>query len=167
MQANTAPYEQYNASHHNFIMAYKIINEYVAELYKLPKRLVEDAGQALDNFCCEDQKPAANYKIKKSCRVIIDFMDQLDVFTVHTIGLFNEHKKHVDQTRVYIRKISALKMKYNGSHTEKEMEEYARLAPELNKLLEGLRNIKQKADDMITRLEKLELRWENIKVKMN
>ena len=167
MQATNTNFEQYNLSHHNFIEAYKMINEYVAELYRLPKKLVEDAGEALDNFCSEEDKPETSLKVQKSCTVVIDFMDQLDEFTVHTIHLFNDHKKHVDATRSYIRKVSALKSKYPTGCSSHEWEEYKKLTPELNNLLNGLKLIKSKADDMIVRLEKLELRWENIKVKMN
>jgi hypothetical protein len=167
MQATSTQFEQYNLSHHNFIEAYKMINEYVAELYRLPKRLVEDAGNALDNFCTEDQIPQADLKVKRSCAVVIDFMDQLDEFTVHTITLFNEHKHHVDETRRYIRKVSALQNKGLGKTEREEKEAYKELTAELNKLLSGLKKIKQSADEMVTRLEKLELRWERIKVTMN
>ncbi len=167
MQATNTQLEQYNLSHHNFVEAYKMINEYVAELYQLPKKLVEDAGSALDTFCSEDSKSATNIKVEKSCRVVIDFMDQLDEFTLQTIQLFNEHKQHVDATRIYIRNVYAIQAKSGLDNTSKEMQTYNELALELNKLLEGLREIKVKADEMIGRLEKLELRWENIKVKMN
>ena len=144
-----------------------MINEYVAELYRLPKKLVEDAGSALDTFCCEDSMPLTNIKIEKSCKVVIDFMDQLDEFTVQTIQLFNEHKKHVNATRTYIRKVYAMQTKFGRNNTSTEMQVYNELTLELDKLLNGLREIKEKADDMVSRLEKLELRWENIKVKMN
>lgn len=167
MQATNTQLEQYNLSHHNFIEAYKMINEYVAELYQLPKKLVEDAGNVLDTFCCEDSKPSASIKVERSCRVVIDFMDQLDDFTVNTIQLFNEHKKHVDETRKYIRKVSALQTKYKESNSINVIEECNHLTEELNNLLKGLRLIKEKADEMVSRLEKLELRWESIKVKMN
>lgn len=167
MQAVRTNFEQYNLSHHNFIEAYKMINQYVAELYQLPKKLVEDAGQALDTFCCEESGTNTNFKVENTCEVIIDFMDQVDEFTVHTIRLFNEHKKHVDETKNYIRKVSALKAKYRNGNSPKELKEYNQLAPELNNLLEELKKIKGKADDMVVRLEKLEFRWENIKVEMN
>jgi hypothetical protein len=167
MHATTTLFEQYNLSHHNFIEAYKMINEYVAELYKLPKRLVEDAGNALDSFCVEEEQPNSNVKVKRSCTVVIDFMDQLDDFTMHTIQLFDEHKKHVDETRKYIRMVSACQNKYKGQLALAESKDYIVLTKELNKLLSGLKLIKERADEMVNRLEKLELRWENIKVTMN
>ena len=167
MQATNTQLEQYNLSHHNFVEAYKMINEYVADLYQLPKKLVEDAGNALDNFCCEDSMSSTNIKLEKSCRVVIDFMDQLDEFTLQTIQLFNEHKKHVDATRIYIRKVYAIQAKPGINNASKEMQACNELTLELNKLLDGLREIKVKADEMVSRLEKLELRWENVRVKMN
>ena len=166
MQAIGTQFEQYNLSHHNFIEAYKMINEYVAELYHLPKKLVEDAGNALDIFCTEEETSGEGAKIKQSCTVVIDFMDQLDDFTVHTISLFNEHKKHVDETRKYIRTVSALKYTKQGKPNQPEPD-YKELTNQLNELLNGLKSIKYRADDMVIRLEKLELRWENIKVGMN
>jgi hypothetical protein len=167
MQAINTQFEQYNLSHHNFIEAYKMINEYVAELYRLPKRLVEDAGLALDSFCCEEEKSAESIKVKRSCTVVIDFMDQLDDFTLHTIQLFDEHKKHVDETRKYIRKVSSVQIKNRGQLSPSSPEDYKNLTKELDNLLNGLQRIKERADDMVARLEKLELRWEDIKVTMN
>ena len=167
MQAINTQFENYNLSHHNFIEAYKMINEYVAELYQLPKRLVEDAGEALDNFFYADSKPQTSFKMKKSCMVVIDFMDQLDEFTLNTIELFNQHKKHVDATRSYIRKVSALQTKYKALSVPMIKEEYIELIKDLDHLLKDLRLIKEKADNMISRLEKLELHWEDIKIKMN
>jgi hypothetical protein len=167
MQAINTQFEQYNLSHHNFIEAYKMINEYVAELYRLPTKLVEDAGSALDDFCSEEVKPDQSVKVKRSCTVVIDFMDQLDDFTVHTIQLFDEHKQHVEQTRQYIRKVSALQNKTKGKPGASLPQDYKELTEELNKLLNGLKSIKERADDMVSRLEKLELHWESIKVSMN
>jgi hypothetical protein len=167
MQAVNTQFEQYNLSHHNFIEAYKMINEYVAELYQLPQRLVEDAGSTLESFCCEEDKPQVSLKVKRSCSVVIDFMDQLDDFTLHTIQLFNEHKKHVDETRKYIRKVSALQNKCNNKPALSEPNEYNRLTHELNDLLNGLKKIKDRADEMVNRLEMLEFRWENIKPMVN
>ncbi|MES2619945.1 MAG: hypothetical protein V4615_03765, partial [Bacteroidota bacterium] len=146
--------------------AYQMINEYVAELYHLPEKLVEDAGQTLESMCCEKSKPLSDLKMHRSCQVVIDFMDQLDDFTVHTIKLFGQHKKHVEATRVYIRRVSALKTKHKGSNSVKELEDYNKLMPELDNLLNGLKLIKESADNMIARLDKLDLRWQTIKVKV-
>lgn len=154
----------YETSHHNFVRAYKMINEYVTGIYLLPQKLADDAGKTLDNYYIPANTPGSEEKINTSCRLVIDFMNQLDDFTVQTMQLFKEHKKHVNATREYMRRVSTAQLNHPGSPFEAGNDTTALLTPELNNLMDGLKEIKDKADKMITRLEKLEMRWENIKI---
>lgn len=159
-------FEQYHLTHGNFVEAYKMVNDYVTELYKLPKQFLDETEGTMNLLTGRHFAPKAPSANDSSMRVIVNFMDQLDEFTMHTIGLFNEHMKHIDETEVYMRKVIALDSKFDERNPLQYAKEYTSLTPKVNELMEGLKDIKTKADDTLVWLEKLEVKWEDVQVKI-
>ncbi|HLP21882.1 MAG TPA: hypothetical protein VK174_16325 [Chitinophagales bacterium] len=154
--------EQYHFTHSNFVEAYKMVNEYVTELYRLPKRFLEETEgtmNALTNKHFAPKAPSAN---DTNMRVVVEFMDQLDEFTMNTIDLFNDHMKHIDATEAYMKKAVALESPTVGIIENPDAQVYSQLIPEVEQLLGGLKEIKQRADDTLGWLEELEVNWETI-----
>jgi hypothetical protein len=162
MPAYRTDYEHYNLSHNNFVSAYKLINEYVTDLYMMPKHFSEEAGRVMDVINREYAIPQAPEKSNETFRAVLDFVKQLDAFTLHTINLFNEHKTHIDCSEVYMSNVERMR---NGGQVISDLE-YSELAEEVNELLNGLRTIKEKADKTIVWLDQLDFSWESIKEKL-
>jgi hypothetical protein len=155
--------EQYHLTHSNFVEAYRMVNEYVTELYRLPKQFIDETEGAINAASAKHFTPKSPSSTDKSMRVVIDFMDQLDSFTMHTINLFNEHMKHIEATEVYMKKVILLDTQSKPAELAGE---YSSLLPEVNRLMDGLKDIKLKADDTLDWLEKLEVNWSDVQVKI-
>lgn len=154
--------ENYQLTHSNFVEAYKMVNDYVTELYRLPKQFLDETEGTMNMITSKHFTPKSPSANDKSMRVVADFMDQLDEFTMHTIGLFNEHMKHIDETEAYMKKVMTIESKVNFTDEEGFAAEYQPLLPQVNSLMKGLKEIKERADDTLAWLEKLEIKWEDI-----
>ncbi|MBL0309447.1 MAG: hypothetical protein IPP77_07185 [Bacteroidetes bacterium] len=104
-------YEYYRCVHHDFNNAYKMVNQYVSELYLLPKKLMDNTAEELNRF-------VTDYKFKKdekisdgSYKTVLDFIQQMDEFAEETQDLYQMHKKHNDKSRVYLDKVEELNQK--------------------------------------------------------
>lgn len=161
-----AAYQNYHLTHSNFVEAYKMVNEYVTELYKLPKQFLDETEGTINLLTQKHFTPKSPSANDKSLRIVLDFIDQLDAFTMHTIALFNEHSNHIDQAEVYMRKAVKVQAAVNHKNVGLLATEYNRLIPEVNQLLEGLKTIKIKADETLVWLEQLETEWEVLQQKV-
>lgn len=162
MPAYKTDYEHYNLSHSNFVAAYKLINEYVTDLYMMPKQFAEDAGKVMDTITKEYAIPQSPENSNECFRAVLEFVSQLDAFMLHTINLFNEHITHIDCAEVYMKNVEKMRM---SSEPINDLE-YSELAAEVNELLNGLRTIKEKADKTIEWLDQLDARWDGIKERL-
>lgn len=162
MPSYKTDYEHYNLSHSNFVAAYKLINEYVTDLYMMPKQFAEDAGKVMDTITKEYAIPQSPENSNECFRAVLEFVNQLDAFTLHTINLFNEHKTHIDCSEVYMKNVEKMRM---SSEPVNDLE-YSELAAEVTDLLNGLRTIKEKADKTIEWLDQLDARWDGIKERL-
>lgn len=162
MPAYKTDFENYNLSHSNFVAAYQLINEYVTDLYMMPKSFSEEAGKVMDVISREYAIPQSPEKSNEAFREVLDFVKQLDAFTLHTINLFNEHKAHMDCSEVYLKNVECMR---NSEDVISDLE-YHELAEEVNGLLSGLRSIKEKADKTIEWIDQLDFRWEAIREKL-
>ena len=159
-------YEYYRCVQHDFNEAYKLLNSYVSDLYILPKRLIEDTGPALDRYIKDYSFTNEGKKNTTPFEVVIDFIEQLDDFTENTQKLYNEHKMHSNKSKAYLKKVEALNEKAMGKIVSEYAIDFIELTPELTELQKGLKRIKLQADEIVDRLETLELRWEGLRVKV-
>jgi regulatory protein YycH of two-component signal transduction system YycFG len=143
-----------------------LVNRYVGDLYKLPKQFIETTGPSLDKYIKDYSFPANGERDNVSFKAVMDFINQLDEFTEDTVVLFNEHKTHTDKSRAYLRKVEHLNEKSSGRIVSEYAIDYIELTPELTELQKGLKHIKTRADEMVEKLERLELRWADIRVKL-
>jgi hypothetical protein len=151
-------YEYYRCAQHDFNEAYKLLNSYVSDLYMLPKKFIENTGPALDRYIKDYSFADEGKKNTTPFEAVIDFIDQLDDFTENTMKLFNEHKMHSNKSKVYLKKVEEMNEKTTGKIVSEYAVDFIELTPELIELQKGLKKIKVSADEMVDRLESLELR---------
>jgi hypothetical protein len=166
MMSLEGKYEYYRCMQHDFNEAYKLISKYVQDLYILPKNFVDTTGPVLDRYIKEYNFNVAGPQTT-SLDTVVEFIDQLDEFTEKTLTLFKQHKVHADKSKAYLTKVAQLNDKCMGKIVSEYAVEYVELTPELMKLNDELRTIKARADEMVERLEKLELRWESLRAKVH
>lgn len=167
MKLSKQSWHYYNALHDIFSVDYHEINQYILDLYNRPKQFIEETGPPLDRFLREYTLPGAPRSAGVSTGAILEFIGQIDEFSCQTAGLFNEHKAHVDQCTKYMQKASQLKTIEKHGPANRVVSELTDLTPELISVHEGLKQIKQKADSMAEKLEKLEARWGDVKNAIN
>jgi len=143
-----------------------MVNEYVTELYKLPKRFLDETQGTMNLISSKQYAPKAPSSSDSSMRVVVDFMNQLDEFTVHTIDLFNKHMEHIDKTELYMKIAMALETKVAGKDLTLFTGEYSKITEQVNQLMYGLKQIKERADETLEWLEQLELQWEDVQIKV-
>jgi hypothetical protein len=160
-------FEHYRSAQRDFNEAYKLVDHYVKDLYLLPKRLVENTAPALDKYIKEYSFPDGRSKNTTSFEVVLDFIDQLDDFTENTFHLFEEHKQHARKSKIYLQKVEKLNRKSNGKVVTEFAPDFVELTPELTELHNGLKHIKVQADEMVDKLERLELRWNILRVNVS
>ena len=159
-------YEYYRCVQHDFTEAYKLLNSYVSDLYFLTKQFIENTGTALDKYIKEYSFEDEGQKNKTPYDVVLDFIDQLDDFTENTVKLYNEHKMHTNKSKAYLKKVEELNQRTMGRMVSEYAIDFIELTPELTELQKGLKHIKAHADEMVDMLERLELRWDSLKVKV-
>jgi len=166
MKLSCHNHRYYNALHDVFTVDYHEINQYVLELYSRPKQFINETGPTLDRFLREYTLPGAPRPADLPTGVILDFIGQIDEFTTETTVLFEEHKTHVGQCARYMEKVTTMKNETNYN-MEKITPEMTDITSELVYVHEGLKRIKEKADCMAEKLEKLENRWATMKEVIN
>lgn len=157
----------YNALHDVFSVDYHDINQYVLELYSRPKQFIAETGPPLERFLREYTLPGAPGKREIPACSVLDFIGQIDEFTSETVGLFDEHKAYVDQCDRYLQKVTLLRAGQSEGVSDRAEPEFAELTPELLSVHQGLKKIKEKADSMAEKLERLQTRWTTIKSAIN
>ncbi len=155
-------YRHYSLMHDIFSADYREINQYVLEMYDRPKQFIDETSAPLDRFLREYTLPGVPRQAEVPAHAVLDFISQIDEFAAQTVGLFNEHKAHVDMCAQYMHKVELLKEVEHGTDEEIRLN-YMELAPELVDMHQGLKSIKEKADMMAEHLGKLQSRWAGIK----
>ena len=166
MQFSQHDYKYYSALHDVFSADYHVINQYVLDIYMRPKQFIDETGPSLDRFLREYTIPGAPRPAEVPTHTVLEFISQIDEFTAQTTGLFDEHKVHVDMCADYMKKVTLLRERSEVME-EEVLPEFTDLTPELLKVHQGLKTIKDKADSMAERLEHLQQRWAGIKGAIN
>ena len=163
MKASKNSWHYYNALHDIFSVDYHEINQYLLSLYTRPKQFIDETGAPIDRFLREYSQPGQPRSAEVPTGAILEFIGQINEFTVQTTTLFDEHKVHVEQCAKYMQKVSMVRTVEKHGPSSQLAPELTELTPELIKVHEGLKVIKQKADSMTERLEKLEARWGSVR----
>lgn len=167
MNNPTHQFDHYSKLHNEFAEYYTVINKYIIELYALPRKFIVQTGPVLDRFLREHTVPGSPRDANNSSMSVLQFIGHLDDFTIDAIKLFTEHKAHVTACAEYLKKVTQLQQSYGEDETAQYMHESVGLTPELFNLHQGLIDIKAKADTMIMRLKKLEMKWDGIRITLS
>jgi len=159
-------FEYYCCVQHDFTEAQKLVDSYVRDLYVLPKKFVESTAPALDRYIKEYSFPEGKSKNTTPYEAVLDFIDQLDNFTEDTCALYEQHKQHSEKSRKYLSKVDWISRKSKDKIVKECAGEFIGLTSELNELNKGLKQIKVQADEMVEKLERLELRWEDLRMEV-
>ena len=109
MKRPSTPPDSFRKMTLDFFEAYQLVNEYIAELYQLPRKFVEEAEPAMERYMKEYGIPrSAPRKNVLSCPDVQAFIEQLDDLTVDVLLLFKQHKSHFGKSAIYMKKDPAL-----------------------------------------------------------
>lgn len=162
MKKASTPPDSFRKMTLNFYEAYQLVNEYIVELYRLPRKFVEEAEPAMERYMKEYGIPGSPRRNVLSYPEVAAFIDQLDDLTIEVLLLFKQHKSHFGKSAVYMKKVT-MKEPVTENSTVAARVSKRELINELDMLNVGLMDIKVKADEMISKMEKLELKWFRLK----
>ena len=157
------PYEHYCNLHRQFIDEYKVISAHVAELYKMPRKFIEENASAMDRYMSESSVPGSPENSDSTTRGLTEFIYRIEDFKLQIMGLFFEHRSLIEKCTLYMQKVQELKAGESALEAEEKL---TTLIPEITALRFGLKCIEEKAGGMISRLENVEGKWNMINGQM-
>lgn len=153
------PYQQYCNLHQEFINEYKTVSVRIAELYKSPKRFIEDNASDMDRFMAESMIPGSPSDMNPGLAGVREFISRIEDFKLQVMGLFFEHRMLIEKCTEYMQKVQLFKAEADANYMEEQL---VALIPELNALRFKLKCIEEKAGGMMSRLESVESKWNAI-----
>jgi hypothetical protein len=154
-------YEQYMRLHRNFSETYTTVYKHVMDFYPLPQKFIQEAAPKVESYVEDfwDHKNAPPEN--DSFREIVFFARNFKEFAANANNVFEEYKGLHGQSGNYIKAIFRLKEKSVAGG-----DDYAKLIPVLNKLIDGFEEVKQKTDKAAKDLQKLQMEWSSLSEKM-
>ena len=154
-------YEQYMKLHRRFSETYTTVYKYVMDFYPQPQKFIQEAAPKVESYV-EDFWDHKNAPPENgSFRELVFFAQDFKEFAANANNVFEEYKVLHSQSGNYIKTIFRLKEK-----SEANCNDYAKLIPELNKLITGFDQVKQKTDMAAKELQKLQIEWGSLSGKM-
>jgi hypothetical protein len=163
MTSTGSRFEYFNTLHNNFSSLYPSVNHRVINLYSRPRNFIMETGPVIDQFLKTYAIPGQPCSQDMQRRDMLQFINQMDDFTNATMYLFELHKVHVARCSIYMDTIANLDAGNNGRLTERKMDAYISLTPQLIELHNGLRELSARAENMKGRLQTLQLRWNDLR----
>jgi hypothetical protein len=145
--------------HRQFVEEYKMISANIAELYKSPKRFIEDNASEMDRYMAESSMPGSPEQVDANHASVREFITRIEDFKLQIMSVFFEHRVLLEKCTTYMQTVQQFKMEANEIDVEEKL---VTLIPELTSLRFNLKVIEEKAAGMSSRLASVEGKWNAI-----
>ena len=142
------------------------VSRHFEQIYPLPTRFIEQTAPAVDKYLREFSNPGAHNGNYFVFQAIMGFMQPFDDFALMTNKLFSDYKNNLDEYKSYTQKLAGLPNVNHTAMTDESAQRYEALTPELLELSNRMKAVKERSDEMVKRLEKIETRWNKIKTRL-
>ncbi len=161
-QFDNHTYHSYLSLQATFNQEYKVINRQIIELYQQPKKFIEENEKRIKAFIKNQPNEVIPGNAELSYKGLRDFGFELEDFKLQAMQLFFEHRSYIDKCTAFVLKINEMKAKYGDNPPAACGVEYIEFIPELHGLRMGVKDLHEKAHDMVKRLERIKERWNRI-----
>jgi uncharacterized protein Yka (UPF0111/DUF47 family) len=93
-------------------------------------------------------------------------MQQFDDFALMTNKIFADYRLTSDKYKTQFQKVSELLEQNTSDMVNESAKSYEELTPELIELSNKLKAVKERSEEMVKKLERIETRWNKIKTRM-
>lgn len=155
--------ENLKAVQHDLQEVYQDVTTRLEEIYPLPKKFIEQTAPAVDKYLKEFSKPSTGNDNYFVFQAIMGFMQQFDDFALMTNKIFTDYKVSADNYKEHEQRIIQLLQENTEDMVNESAKSYQELTPELIELSNRLKSVKERSEEMVKRLERIETRWNKIK----
>jgi len=155
----------YQSLYNDFTVAYVNVHVVRREFYPLAKKLVERTEPELNTYL-EKVSGGANQQTNfEAHEQLVRYMGQFDDFTLIANRMFSDLQMMLDKSDAYMNKMLERKTNPNKPADDPTVF-YKELMPELDQLVNGLKQISERAALLESKMQKLETEWEKTKEKI-
>lgn len=159
------PIETLRSSRQELEEVYKEVNHHFEELYPLPKQFIEQTAPIVDMYLKRFSKPGASDDLFVF-QALMGFLTQFDDFALMANQVFMEYDENARVCKEYLEKISKIEELPSDDILHDAGKEFANLAPSVNDIRQRMGQLKNRSEEMVKKLEKIETRWNKIKTKI-
>jgi hypothetical protein len=157
--------KQYSSLYHDFTEAYTNVHVLTREFYPVAKKFVESTEPEINRYVKKISEPNSTGASPRSYQMLLHYMNHFDDFTLNANKLFRELQLVLDKSDGFMIKVLDIKQKMNEQERNEVKEPLLDLMPELNELLTSLKMMPGKAEELETRMRKLQADWNKTKEK--
>ena len=158
--------KNYNSLYHDFTEAYTNVHSLTREFYPMAKRFVEHTEPELNRIVQKISNEESEQGGPMAYEKLVLYMNHFDDFTLMANKLFADLKVLLERSDKFMNRMIDLKInqpEWNVTDPEKC---YQELIPELGQLVEGLKEMPDRATGLVTKMKKLETDWKKTRDKI-
>jgi hypothetical protein len=158
--------KNYNALYHDFTEAYTSVHSLTREFYPMAKKFVEHTEPELSRIVQKISHEESDRGGPLAYQNLVIYMNHFDDFTLMANKLFADLKILLERSDKFMNRMIDLKMKQPDWNITEAEKCYKELIPELGDLVEGLKQMPERANGLVAKMKKLEIDWKKTKEKI-
>lgn len=159
------PIETLRSSRQELEEVYRQVNSQYKELFPLPKQFIEQTAPVVDQYLQRFSKPGASDDLFVF-QALMGFLTQFDDFALMANQVFSEYDENAKICKEYLDKIAMLEQLPSETSLTESNKKLAELAPSVGDIRNRLSTLKNRSDEMVKNLERIETRWNKIKTRI-
>lgn len=156
----------YNSLYHDFTEAYTSVYGLSREFYPQAKRFVEHTEPELTMIVTKISHSENDKGGPFAYQKLVLYMNNFDDFTLMANKLFADLKVLLEKSDKFMTRLLDIKMNIKSKTNDDARQRYSELIPELDELVNGLKQMPERASGLVMKMKKLETDWEKTKEKI-
>lgn len=158
--------KDYDALYHDFTVAYADFHLLKQELYPTTKRFIETTEPELNRLVKRLESGTSSNATPMLFQTLMKYMSHFDDFILEANRFFGELKEMHNQCDGFMQKVLAVKANAEQTGNQHDLDALQLFTPELDNLLNQIRQMPEKADALDKKMKKLTEQWVKTKDKM-
>jgi len=159
-------YKQYTSLYHDFTEAYTHAHSLTREFYPQAKKFVEHIEPELTNYIEKISHGKSEQGGSYSYQKLLHYMNRFDDFTLMANKLFIDLKMGLEKSDNFMTRVIDIKLSKSHINNNPSDQLFIALMPELNELIADLKHFPERANNLETKMKKLESDWQKTKEKI-
>ncbi len=158
--------KNYNSLYRDFTEAYTSVHSLTREFYPMAKRFVEHTEPELNRIVQKISHEESDKGGPLAYQNLVLYMNHFDDFTLMANKLFADLKSLLERSDKFMNRMLDLKLSQPDWNIADAEKYYNELIPELGELVDGLKQMPERAAGLAVKMKKLETDWKKTKEKI-